>query len=230
MLRIAICDDELLVAKALKKMVKKCLDQCDIICEIDLFESGKELLESDVLLYEMIFLDLAMPDMDGIEVGRVIRLKNRQCKIIITTGKRDRVKEVFCIQAFRFITKPFALYEIEEAVQAFQTEQLGYQKIDLWRNRQKHFIYQNEIKYIMAYDSYTEYICKNGDFRSEMSLTAVSAILDGRIFYRISRKYIVNILWIEKYKNYEIVIDGKGFLVSRRRKKAFEQIYMNREF
>ena len=61
-----------------------------------------------------------MPGMDGIETGKeyLKQLKDRRdCKIIMASGAIERFKEVFKIQPFRFITKPFSLEEMEEVIE-----------------------------------------------------------------------------------------------------------------
>ena len=68
MLRIAICDDEKLFRENIKKYVLKYLSEKDISSEIDMFNSGKELLGlgTDLLGYNIIFLDINMDEIDGI--------------------------------------------------------------------------------------------------------------------------------------------------------------------
>ena len=69
MLRIAICDDEKLFRENIKKYVLKYLS------EIDMFNSGKELLGlgTDLLGYNIIFLDINMDEIDGIMTAHKIR-------------------------------------------------------------------------------------------------------------------------------------------------------------
>ena len=61
------------------------------------------------------FLDVDMPDMDGLEVGRKLREMGIDCPLIIETGMVERFKEAFAIGALRYVTKAFSEGGIGEA-------------------------------------------------------------------------------------------------------------------
>lgn len=172
---------------------------------------------------DIVFLDIVMPNIDGIEVGRQIRRRNSECKIIIASGKTERFKEAFQICAFRFITKPFDEEEIRETIQAYSNEKLEMKTINLYRNRNLYKVLQSDIWYICAYDSYTEYFVENKKFRQTYSLNQLEEILDQNCFYRACRQYIVNLYWIQDYKNGIINMGICQISVSRRKRKEFEK-------
>ncbi|WP_075680412.1 LytR/AlgR family response regulator transcription factor [Roseburia sp. 831b] len=111
MLKIGICDDEQIVSEILKRKVEICLREAGVQAEITLFSQGQDLLETGEDL-DILFLDIEMPEMDGIEVGKKLRQKGNDCKIIVATSMVERFKEAFYIDAFRFVTKPFEMEEI----------------------------------------------------------------------------------------------------------------------
>ena len=79
---------------------------------------------------------------------------------------------------------------------------------------------------MVTYDSYCEYRVKDKVLRSEDSLKKLEQTLDKRLFFRINRKYIVNLAQVRRYRNGILQLDGLELLVSRRRKKDFEQAFM----
>ena len=222
---IGICDDEQLILNLLRQKIKECIRKNGWSAEIIIFESGTELLER-VLELDVVFLDIEMPDLDGIETGKYIQSQNSNCRIIMETSKVERFKESFLINAFRFITKPFEEEEIEEALQAVYNLQIGMEKFELYERRILYSICQRQIKYIISYDSYAEFMVENRVLRKEISLTELGELIDKRLFVRVHRQYIVNMLWIQKYKNGVIKLEEKEIPVSRRKKKDFEQAYM----
>ena len=111
MLKIGICDDEQIVSEILKRKVEICLREAGVQAEITLFSQGQDLLETGEDL-DILFLDIEMPEMDGIEVGKKLRQKGNDFKIIVATSMVERFKEAFYIDAFRFVTKPFEMEEI----------------------------------------------------------------------------------------------------------------------
>ena len=229
MLRVGICDDEPLIIEALQRIILEIADKNDWEINISCFESGKELLEV-VDTLGAVFLDIDMPELDGIETGKRIGEKNQDCKIIMATGRADKFKEAFRIQAFRFVTKPFDEVEIEEALQAVINTQIGLETIELYEKRNSYQIPQRDISYITAYDGYSEFFVSGRDtdriLRKDCSLSELEQELSKELFFRVSRQYIINLGKITEYAKGSILIQGKKMLISRRRKKEFEQAYL----
>lgn len=223
---IALCDDQQEVLEELEANIRYIEKKLQQNFEIQMFHSGEELLEASNNP-DILFLDIEMDGMDGIETGRKIKQKNPQCKIIMATGNDNRYKDAFRIQAFRFITKPFEVEEIEEALKAVLDLFVGTDIIELYQARTLHQIRQLDIKYIRAYNGYTEFLVQQNIFRKDMSLDTLQEILDMRTFYRINRQYIVNMYWIQNYDNGILTIDNQIFKVSRRKRSDFEKVYVN---
>ena len=224
-LEIGICDDEILAVRQLTRLVQQVGEQKDLICNIDTFTSGEQLLQ-EVEKMDIVFLDIEMPNLDGITVGNKIRKINKNCKIIIATGRTERFKEAFKFQTFRFITKPFEIEEVREVMDAYQNLEIGMEIIKFYKNRIPYNIVQKQIQYIISYDSYTEYFVDGKKFRQIYSLNQLEAILDARCFCRVHRQYIVNLYWIQTYQHGVIYIGTKQIPVSRRKRKEFEKSYL----
>lgn len=229
MLRVGICDDEPLIIETLQRTILEIADKNGWEISISSFGSGKALLEA-VDTLEAVFLDIDMPELDGIETGKRIGERNPACKIIMATGRSDKYKDAFRIQAFRFVTKPFDEDEIEEALQAVINTQIGLETIELYEKRNSYQIPQRDISYITAYGGYSEFVVSGRDtnriLRKDCSLLELEQELSKELFFRVSRQYIVNLGKITEYAKGSIHIQGKKILVSRRRKKEFEQAYL----
>lgn len=225
-MKIGICDDEPAVARVLLQFVKRSMDKIGIKAEIITFLSGVSLIER-VEELEAVFLDIEMPLMDGFEVGRAIMKINPSCKIIMATGRVDRFKDSFKINAFRFVTKPYSSTEIEEALEALIKMKIGEEAIQLYFNRIPYEIPQKNIKYFKAFNGYTEAIMDDKCFRRDLSLNEIEELLDNRLFVRIHKQYIINMNFIDSYKNSMINIDGMRLPISRRKRKDFERMFIN---
>lgn len=223
-MNIAICDDEEIIVELFEKLLVSILVQQEQSFNIFCFTSGEDLLNS-VDTMELVFLDIEMPGIDGIEVGKVICNKNPRCKIVMATSRVERFKESFKINAFRFVTKPFEKAEIEEVIDAFGKLKTGKRRIKVYLDRNEYEIEEKQIKYILAFNSYSKFVVNNKIFRKEISLKEVESMIDNQIFFRINKQYLINLFWITKYQNGIIQIGDESFKVSRRRKKEFEQSY-----
>lgn len=227
MITAGICDDEKYIVDILKTKIQICFNEYGIQTEIFKFYLGKELLDCEKKI-DLLFLDIDMPEIDGIEAGKLFRYRNEDCKIIMLTARSDRMREAFFLEAYRFITKPFEDAELKEAIESFMRRRIGCQKILLYEKRKVVEIFQYQIIYIQTYDSYTEFIVGQRILRSERSLKELETELDGRLFIRIDKKYIVNFRNIDYYDKGTVSIAGKKIKVSRRRIREFEERY--REF
>ena len=222
---IAICDDELIFVQKMKSIIKEYLDEIEVEGKILSFTSGEKLLE-EIEELNILFLDIEMPKMDGIEVGKRISRKFKNCKIIMATSRIERFKEAFKIEAFRFITKPFDKIELQEALQDALKAMVGMEELELYQDRIVCKIPQREIQHITSYGSFVEVSIGEKRLRKESSLSKMEKILDKAIFYRINRENIINIGYIDNYKEGKIMMGGQSFKVSRRRKKEFEKVFM----
>lgn len=138
-MRVAICDDEKIVTTRLKKIVEFGFQKRGENVVIKEFNSGKELLE-EIQLYNATFLDIDMPEIDGITIGKEIAQKNPSCITIMATGREDRYREAFQIHARDFITKPFKEAEVCEAVDIIVKNQIGMKTVDMYCNRIKYSV------------------------------------------------------------------------------------------
>lgn len=225
MIKIGLCDDEQNVLEELKNIILECIDELQEEFEIYDYSCGNDVFP-DVEKLDLIFLDIEMSGMDGIETGKAIKKKGFTGKIIMATGMVERFKEVFTIEAFRFVTKPFQKEEILQALQDFMDTRLGFESVKVYKERNEFTFFQKDILYVHPINSAVEVHTRNGIFRKESSLSEMEEILDSRLFFRISKQYIVNLQEINDYTNGIVRIQGNHLKVSVRKKKEFEKAYI----
>lgn len=225
--KIAICDDEEHARKELADGINLILQEEDIAYEIYCFSTGDELLEY-IDDFQIVFLDMDMPELDGAIVGEKILQRNADCKIVIASGREDRYKETYRFHAFRFVSKPFQVGELRESLQAFQREQIGMSRIEVFCDRNAYYIRQKDIRYIAAYNSYVEIMTDHTLYRKDISMNKIEELLEKEIFFRVHHSYIVNMLWITERREQDVLVGHIKLPVSRRQRKLFAKAY--REF
>lgn len=107
MVHIAICDDEEYFRLREKKLIEQYMENCGYACRIDLYASGKELLnraDSD-LPYDVIFLDISMEEMDGLETAERIRMLSGTVYIVFVTAYITYALEGYKVGAVRYLLK-----------------------------------------------------------------------------------------------------------------------------
>ncbi|MDD6037150.1 MAG: LytTR family DNA-binding domain-containing protein [Lachnospiraceae bacterium] len=226
-MRIGICDDQPEVLEELRKLLLELFNEIEIVCEILTWTDGREML-GDVDNLHAVFLDIDMPQIDGIELGKRIKEKNPECKIVMATGMVERFKEAFQIRALRFITKPFAKEEVREALQVVLDSSEFTREVTVYNNRVKVEIREKDIEWIKAFDGYAQVYAGGQWYRKNNSLDELEALLDTRMFARTSRESIVNLRWVKEERKGQFMVREESIFITRRRRKAFEKKY--REF
>ena len=78
----------------------------------DCYESGEKLVESDQN-YDILFLDIDMDGMNGIETAKVLREKDKNVKIIYVTSYAEYVHYAFAVHAFAYLLKPVSQEQVK---------------------------------------------------------------------------------------------------------------------
>lgn len=134
-MKLGICDDEAVV----HHQVKEYINDIDfgIPLEVTDFYNGEALIESASQI-DILLLDICMPGLDGIEVGRKLKGNVNIGKIIMLTSMLERSPEAFEIETYRFITKPIdrkkLVNVIREAIDTF----VGCTQIEVYLDNQKY--------------------------------------------------------------------------------------------
>lgn len=104
--------------------------------------------------------------------------------------------------------------------------ELGNDCLEVYKDRLLYQLKMKDIDYIRAYNGYTEIYVGKTNFRREDSLIAIWNKLDERLFLKISRQHIVNMLKITKLHRGEVYIGSEKFIISTRLKKTVERKYV----
>ena len=99
-MRIVICDDEVSMVQILEEKIKKLLPDA----VIDKYLSGDELIASGSKP-DILFLDIQMPGMDGMETAKVLRQDNENMILIFVTAAEEYVFQAFDVGAFHYLVK-----------------------------------------------------------------------------------------------------------------------------
>ena len=114
MLRIGICDDEKIIQDELKDMVSHIVFQYGEV-EFSTFSSGKDVItavEEKTFTCDLLLLDIHMPERDGIETAKYIRMHQVDVDIIFVTVSKEHVFDGYTYQAFSYLLKPIQYQKI----------------------------------------------------------------------------------------------------------------------
>lgn len=209
MLKIAIVDDEYDQIQEINQVVSGFFTEKKITISIDLFTNGEDLLNATAM-YDIIFLDIQMPGIDGIETGQRLRVNNKNAAMFYITSYKDYIQQSMTIHPFAFIVKPFT----EEIVRGNLDDYLKYKHCDKKKQKEvfmidtvddRHFnVNMNEIMYFSYKgERITAVFMKDSSFEIKNSLTSIYEKLNHDCFVIPHRSFIVNLQHIKE-------IDGKS--------------------
>lgn len=222
MLKIAICEDEPYMAEQLETRVHIYMNLLQIPVCFSMFTNGENLLESE-LDFHIIFMDIKLKNMDGMETVKQLRQKDIQCQIIFTTSYKEYVFEAFNVDAVHYLIKPICdndLFQaIDKAIKCFKKKQS--QTITITKGTSVQIICANDILYceVMNHKITIQTTKEKIDYFG--TLDDLEKQLDNR-FYRCHRSYIVNMNFVSnKEKEFAVLTNKQKILISRRRQQEF---------
>ena len=213
MIRIAVCDDEVIFAEKVKKIVDKYCTKRQIPFQIDLYQSGKEFIADHVKMmeYHIVFLDINMEEIDGLEAARELRKLCRETYVIFVTAFINYTLEGYKVDAIRYLLKTDknfeqSMYEGLDAVfQKMQYKpsirefafQEGTRKIALEK-----IIYiesnLHKLTFCIIEDEIVQYTMYE-------TLNHISGMFSGD-FVRIHQSYLVNLRYIRKIVGNDLLL------------------------
>ncbi len=194
MIKIAICDDLKSDRDNLSNLLYKISDKLDIHFELNIFTSGAELLSSNKN-FDIIFLDIVMENIDGIETLKQIR--NENAIIIFMSTTSDRLRELFSKNVIAFLDKPITEQSLQDAfVKAI--ELISNENSFVYnKNGKVNVIRHSEIIYIECEAHYIKIHTKNDTIIYKGKIKDVFAELIGyKNFAMPNRSFIVNMQYV----------------------------------
>lgn len=244
MIRIAIVDDELVIANNVSKITQIHADKLNIPVSITVYNSGRKFLNQyNIGDYDVIFLDIDMPELSGDMLSaELIKMDPSLLLVYVTNYCNDEVYTMLKYMPIGFMRKPFFEKEIDSMLNVLREKIVSIQKTySIQSGRNVIHIPLKDVIYIESDRNYTYfymsqpishysnyYANKEQTFikvRKKMDL--IEAEIEKYGFIRIHASILVNYRWIYSIHKNEVEMDnGKKLPISRSRKIEVENKFM----
>lgn len=229
MLRIAICDDMPEFSRQFRQLILKWEDRPGEL-SVDIFSDADALITAhSERPYDILFLDVVMPLLNGIEAAGEIRLHDSSVKIVFLTSSAEFAIDSYRVKASNYLLKPPDPRQLYQCLDELSQDILQNAKAIHIRSRHGvHRVELSRIEYVEA--SNKDVIFSLSDGQSILSPDPLYTFEDQLLicdgFFKCSRSYIVNIHRIDTYSAKEIRMrSGCRIPISRSRHKEFESTY-----
>lgn len=223
MISIAICDDTTEICHELKHIILEFGTQADEDFSINVFYSGEDLLDyiQQTHNFDLIFLDIELKQINGLEVGHIIRhtLKDYITKIVYISSKNGYDRELFDVQPLHFLPKPLDKEKvIKDIILALK---LLNKENEIFIAKTKNEIYKIPIKKILYFESKGKKIgivTSNEYFEYYDKIENIINKIENFRFISPHRSYVINYDHISKIKSTEIIMINKHIIPLSRNK------------
>lgn len=229
MLEIAICDDEKIILDEVYSLVSSLFAITATQYHITTYKDGNELL-SDCInkSFDILFLDIEMPNITGMQVAETVRKNNPYVNIIFITNRDDLVFHSIRFKPFRFIRKQYIKEELPEAIQALVVKiRSENQYFTISFNNSTKEIKIKDILYVESYKHDIYLYSKEEKYRIKSNLKTIEKEFEPFGFIRVHSGYLVNYRFIYSIDKTKVILDNADMVpLSRYRIEAVKQKLM----
>ena len=228
MIRIAICDDEKHMSAHIRAFVSDFFRKKNREIHLQTFLSGEELLSYDGKI-DILFLDIQMKDMDGMETARKLRADKFRGFLIFITVLKEMVFQSFEVQAYDYLVKPVEEKQFEKTMERLYASMQNDSEDSLLvqKGYEGRIIPKDEIVFCEIIDRKIYLNLASGEVVDYYDRIENLETKLGSHFFRCHRSYLINLKHLKGYKNGTAYMDsGREVPVSRLRGKEFSSVIL----
>lgn len=224
-MRILICDDEEKYLSDLQKHVECYMTEHFIKCNIYSTTNPEEIINSN-LTFDLAFLDVQMPEIDGIKLGKELKLRNSKIVLFFITAFEEYQDEAMDLHIFRFFKKPFdssRLYSSLDKAMDYINE--SYIDIFLYNKGEHKKILVNDIICVKRENRKITLVTQNEEFVTRRSLSEWCDELPNTYFYLVHNSFLVNLHYVTQYNYNELYLNNIRIPIASRKQADFHKYW-----
>ncbi len=228
MIRIAICDDEKHMSDHIRAMASDFFRKKNREIQLRTFLSGEELLNYDGQI-DILFLDIQMNGMDGLETARKLRAGKFRGFLIFITVLKEMVFQSFEVQAYDYLVKPVDEKQFRKTMERLYVSMQNTSEDSLLvqQGYERRIVPKDEIVFCEVIDRKIYLNLASGEVVDYYERIENLETKLGSHFFRCHRSYLINLKHLKGYKNGTAYMDNhKEIPVSRLRSREFSGVVL----
>ena len=225
-MNILICDDEQVYLDDLTTHVRHYMEGRGIECSILATSDPAPLLDSEES-FDLAFLDIQMPSVDGITLARELKKRNSRLALFFITNYDEYQDDAMDLQAFRFFEKPFEVSRLNSGLdKAMEYIDGACVDVYLYDNGAQQRVLIDDILYVTRSNRKVLLKTRAGEFISRDSFDDWCQRLPSLFFYPVHKSFLINLHYVSRYSYTEIHLeDGTRIPIAPRKQSAFHKFW-----
>lgn len=226
---VAIVEDEEFSAQTMISYLERYSKTYDLDIQTTRFFNGEEFLRNYKPCFDIVFMDIMMPNLNGMETAKKLRVIDHTVPLIFVTNLAKFAVKGYEVSALDFIVKPVVydtfVMKMNKAVRAATSCSL--EKVVIKKEGGSKIIAVSEICYIEVYNHDLIYYTTQGEIRSHGSLNTIEKELSKNNFVRCSGGFLVNLHYVNEVRGNSCIVGGTEIPIGRSKKKQFMEALSN---
>ncbi len=219
---VAVVEDEKRERELIKKYLASFGEERGVVFNVYEFEDGLSFLSDYKSIYDVVFMDIEMPHLSGMEAAKRLRKLDDKVALVFITNMAQYAVGGYEVDAMSFIVKPvtysnFAM-KLSRVMDKVNTDKKPFVLIKGKNNFKR--VGVDEIRYVEVANHSLVWHTKSGKEQSTGSLKGVKEEL-GNSFAFCNQCYLVNLRFCEEVSGYTVTVDGEVLQISRPKRASF---------
>lgn len=224
MLQLSVIDDEIEEARKIQSSLTKLLDSRNEPAEVSVFQDARAFLEGFSRgRYDIIFLDIQMPGMDGMTCAQEIRRQDSSVILIFITSMVQYAVQGYRVEAMDYLVKPVEPALLAHSLYRALKHLNKNQKLTIRSSDGLHSLNADELLYVEAVNHRVILHTTGESIYCPQTMAAVEAQLQGCGFFRCHQGFLVNMRQIQHIDGNDLYIGNRAVPISKYRRREFMQ-------
>lgn len=224
MVRVAVVEDDRLCAERTRGYIEDFGKESGEAFAVTLFGDGLELLDGYRPVFDIIFMDIEMPDLDGMETARRLRALDPVVILIFVTNMAQYAIKGYEVEALDYMVKPIGYFnftlKLKKALR--KLGRVADVSVSVPQESGVMRLNSSQIRYVEVINHNLVFHTDTGEYEARGSLTETEKLLGGHGFSRCNHCYLVNLKYVSGIRSgFAVMVSGDALQISRPKKKAF---------
>ena len=223
MIRIAIVEDEPTERDRIKVYLEEIAQEDQTQFDIEQYSSGMAFVMSGMKDYDLVLMDIDMPNLNGIETAKALRKVDQSATLIFVTNMAQYAISGYEVNAVDFILKPVNRYsfaiKIKRAIS--RTAKKNDNAIQIKMDGSIFLVHMYQIMYLEVDGHYVIFHTTQGDYKEYTTLKLAQKRINSSHFVQCNQSFLINMKYIESVSRESVTVGGTVIYISRKMKTEF---------